>query len=120
MNDSNTTLQTVYVTETYLGCRIPKIEQYQAESIRATGVKVLIRGATKFIPIANGRKFFTDIDKLIDYLKSYISREIKLAECIVKELSTYLNDETNNELLSMIKLVPHNDSPQFKIKLEDL
>ena len=120
MNNSKTTLQTVYVVETYFGARIPLTQQYKAISVGATGAKVLIRGSTKFIPIASNRKFFVDQNELINYVRSYMSREVKLAEGVINELSAYINDETNEKLLSTVKLVPYEQPPAFKVKLEDL
>lgn len=111
--------KTIYIAETYYHCTAPNIYQYEAETLGETGARVRLRGTTKFIPISGDRKFFDDKDKLFQWVRKFMERERELAEGVIKKLSVYLNDETNNEMIPLIKIMRPDAPPPIVLKLDD-
>lgn len=71
---------TIWVTEVFIGCTMPKVTQYTATRLTATGATVLYRAGSKIIPVASGRRFFKDRTVLNAYLVNWFKDARETAE----------------------------------------
>lgn len=104
----------LWVVEVYSLFQYPHIIRYDLREIRKTGYKVNQRGFDKFIRQAAGRSFYTDEQKLWEFLRLWVQEKVDAAHRAVAEYTATLKRLVAGDKTAMTIDTMPNAQHKFK------
>lgn len=99
----------LWTVETYFGCTYPTVRRWRLIEERSTGYKVDQRGTHIFIRPAAGRKFFTDEQRLWEYLRLWVQEALASAIHRVDDYTATFEKLTKGDKTAIeINTIPDN------------